>query len=78
MLVLTRRIGEEILIADNVRVMVVAIKGKRVRLGITAPTDVAVTRPELVAECSKKTAVSPCMGMSFGTTVFHQPEGDRS
>jgi carbon storage regulator len=50
MLVLTRRIGEEVLIAGNVRVMVVAIKGKRVRLGITAPAAIPVIRPELLAE----------------------------
>jgi carbon storage regulator len=50
MLVLTRRIGEEVLIAGDIRVRVVAVDGNRVRLGITAPSDVHVTRPELLAE----------------------------
>jgi carbon storage regulator len=56
MLVLTRRISEEIVIAGNIRVMVVAIKGQRVRLGITAPRAVPVVRLELDAECSAGTA----------------------
>ena len=51
MLVLTRRIGEEIVIADNIRVTVLGIKGQRTCLGITAPRAIAVTRRELLAEC---------------------------
>jgi|SoiMethySBSTD1v2_1073268.scaffolds.fasta_scaffold124702_2 carbon storage regulator len=47
MLVLSRRIGEEIVINDNIRVTVVAVKGDRVRLGIVAPRDVAVDRSEV-------------------------------
>jgi carbon storage regulator len=47
MLVLTRRIGEEIVIADNIRVKVVAVHGNRVRLGIVAPQDVTVHREEI-------------------------------
>ena len=44
MLVLSRRVGEEIIINDNIRVTVVAVKGDRVRLGIVAPRDVTVDR----------------------------------
>jgi carbon storage regulator len=54
MLVLTRRIGEEMRIGDNIRVKVVATKGNQVRLGITAPSSVAVARMELLAECSEE------------------------
>jgi carbon storage regulator len=50
MLVLTRRIGEEIVIADNIRVTVAAICGKQVRIGITAPRSVPVARLELLAQ----------------------------
>jgi carbon storage regulator len=50
MLVLTRRVGEEIVIAGNIRVMVVAVKGRINRLGITAPSAVPVVRRELLAE----------------------------
>jgi carbon storage regulator len=49
MLVLSRRVGEEIIINDNVRVTVVAVKGDRVRLGIVAPRDVTVDRSEVHA-----------------------------
>ena len=47
MLVLSRRVGEEIVINDNIRVTVVAVHGDRVRLGIVAPRDVAVDRSEV-------------------------------
>src|SRR2546430_15491817 len=47
MLVLSRRVGEEIIINDNIRVTVVAVKGDRVRLGVVAPRDVTVDRSEV-------------------------------
>ena len=47
MLVLTRKIGEEIRIGDDIIVTVVSINGATVRLGITAPSSVQVLRSEL-------------------------------
>lgn len=47
MLVLTRRIGEEIVIGDNIRVKIVSVKGDRIRVGIDAPSDVSVDRAEI-------------------------------
>jgi carbon storage regulator len=47
MLVLTRRVGEEIVIDGNIRVIVVAAKGDRIRLGIEAPPSVPVDRKEV-------------------------------
>jgi carbon storage regulator len=47
MLVLTRRIGEEIVIGGNIRVKVVLVKGDKVRLGISAPDSVPVDRQEI-------------------------------
>lgn len=47
MLVLTRKIGEEIVIGDSIHIMLVAIKGEKVRIGITAPKDVIVDRQEV-------------------------------
>lgn len=47
MLLLSRRIGEEVLIGDDVVVTVVEISGGRVRLGIIAPKEVAVDRREV-------------------------------
>ena len=52
-LVLTRRVGEEIVIADGIRVTVVTVKGSQVRLGITAPSSVPVVRQELLTEPSE-------------------------
>ncbi len=46
MLVLSRKEGEEVVIADNIRLTVVAIRGNQVRLGITAPPDVSIQRAE--------------------------------
>lgn len=47
MLVLSRRIGDQVCIGGDVVVTVVAIRGGRVRLGIAAPSDVAVDRHEV-------------------------------
>jgi len=49
MLILTRRIGEQLLIGDNVQVRVLAVKGNQVRIGIEAPADVSVMRDELIS-----------------------------
>jgi carbon storage regulator len=47
MLVLSRHKDEEIFIGDNIRVMVIDIRKDKVRLGITAPRDIAVHRREV-------------------------------
>jgi carbon storage regulator len=47
MLVLTRKVGEQIIIGDDVCVTVVAIHGDRIRLGITAPKETRVDRREI-------------------------------
>lgn len=47
MLVLTRKIGELIVIGDDIKIKIVEIKGKQVRIGIEAPRNVAVNREEI-------------------------------
>ena len=47
MLILTRRIGESLMIGDNVAVTVLGVKGSQVRIGIDAPREVAVHRQEI-------------------------------
>jgi len=49
MLVLSRKVNEQIVIGDNVRVTVVSIRGNQVRLGFEAPQDVLIFRDELRA-----------------------------
>jgi carbon storage regulator len=50
MLVLSRKIGEEIVIGGNIRLAVLAIRGNQVRLGFAAPTNVSIRREELCEE----------------------------
>jgi carbon storage regulator len=61
MLVLSRKKGEQVVIAGNIRLTVVAVRGKLVRLGIAAPPDVPILREELYqkAEDSGTSAVRP-------------------
>ncbi len=47
MLILTRRVGETIVINDNIRVTVLAAKGSQLRLGIDAPPEIEVHREEI-------------------------------
>jgi carbon storage regulator len=47
MLILTRRVGESLMIGDDVNVTVLGVKGNQVRLGVNAPKEVAVHREEI-------------------------------
>ncbi len=47
MLILTRRVGETLMIGDDVTVSVLGVKGNQVRIGVNAPRDVAVHREEI-------------------------------
>ena len=47
MLILTRRVGETLMIGDEVTVTVLGVKGNQVRVGVNAPRDVAVHREEI-------------------------------
>jgi len=47
MLILTRRVGETLMIGDAVTVTILGVKGNQVRVGINAPKDVAVHREEI-------------------------------
>lgn len=47
MLILTRRVGETLMIGEEVSVTVLGIKGNQVRIGVNAPKDVSVHREEI-------------------------------
>jgi len=61
MLVLSRRVGESIVVGDDISVTVLEVRGDVVRVGIQAPRSVAVHRAELLAELAKanQAAASP-------------------
>lgn len=54
MLILTRRVGETVVIGDEIQVTVLGVKGNQVRLGVTAPKDVAVHRSEIYDRIRKE------------------------
>lgn len=47
MLILTRRVGETLMVGDEIDVTVLGVKGNQVRIGINAPRDVSVHREEI-------------------------------
>ena len=47
MLILTRRVGETLMIGDEVTVTLLGVKGNQVRIGVNAPRDVSVHREEI-------------------------------
>lgn len=65
MLILTRRVGESVMIGDEVTVTVLGVKGNQVRLGVNAPKDVAVHREEIYQRIAdEQTDAQPVSGDS--------------
>lgn len=59
MLILTRRVGETLMIGDDVSVTVLGVKGNQVRIGIDAPKTVAVHREEIYERIKREQAGHP-------------------
>jgi carbon storage regulator len=61
MLILTRRVGETVMIGDNVAVTVLGVKGNQVRVGIKAPKDTPVHREEIFERIRRENDEMPAV-----------------
>ena len=71
MLILTRRVGETVMIGSDVTVTVLGVKGNQVRVGINAPRDVAVHREEIFERIKREEQA----GLQAGHTDQHKANG---
>jgi carbon storage regulator len=69
MLILTRRVGETVMIGNNVTVTVLGVKGNQVRVGVNAPKDVAVHREEIFERIKREQDPDHKMGASAADVV---------
>jgi carbon storage regulator len=66
MLILTRRVGESIIIGDNVTMTVLGIKGNQVRIGVEAPKDISVHRKEIYERIKQEHSTSASQKIEEG------------
>lgn len=74
MLVLSRKVGNQIVSADNIRVTVLEVSGNQVRLGFSAPCQIAIRRSEL--EDAKRREGEPAQGVT--PTITGLDSGEQS
>lgn len=72
MLILTRRVGETVMIGDDVTVTVLGVKGNQVRIGVNAPREVAVHREEIFERIKREESgdEQDAPEASFGSAAY--------
>ena len=70
MLILTRRVGETLMVGDEVTVTVLGVKGNQVRIGVNAPKDVSVHREEIYQRIQREKAEEGNKGIIFFKTFL--------
>lgn len=66
MLILTRRVGESVVIGDDIAITVLGVKGNQVRVGVKAPRDVTVHREEIFERIKREADAALTQSSSVG------------
>ncbi len=82
LLILTRRIGETLMVGDNVTITVLSVKGNQVRIGVKAPPEVAVHREEIYKRIHEAETDNPSSKLDTSSETLEntivQPINDES
>lgn len=80
MLILTRKIGESVMVGDHIRVVIVEVKGRQVRLGVDAPKDTKIFRGELfdrIQEENNRASLSGSEALKEAANLWSNRGSDR-